>query len=246
MQGFDIDSLLRFSPPEFLCERCFAILNPTPDVRVGRCPICGVSYVATEEFPTCEAYLQSKGLQLRFRDPVAQGRKLAHVARMARESLSAVRPEYPPMRALLAALANAEQFVHFTTFGVSALLLGAIKVTAQSVPVRGLISGVKNDSVYRELTQHGDEAPLFNARVFPQDGQWYPHQKVIVIDGLLAFKGSANLTDFGWRKAAQGGEVIEVVTELREIADLHNRFFSAAWALYDEARQGEQIYMSSF
>src|SRR5688500_933531 len=53
MQGFEIDSLLRFSPPEFLCERCFAILNPTPDVRVGRCPICGVIYVATEEFPTC-------------------------------------------------------------------------------------------------------------------------------------------------------------------------------------------------
>lgn len=246
MQSFDIESLLRFTPPEYLCERCFAILSVSPDVRAGRCPVCGVVYVGTAEFPSCDAYLQSKGLQVRFRDVVGHSRELAVIARLARDSLSASRIDYPPMRALLSALANAEQFVHFTTFGISALLLGAIKLAAQRVAVRGIISGVKNEAVQRELTEHADEAPLLNTRIFAQDSSWYPHQKIIVIDGLLAFKGSANLTDFGWRKAAHGGEVIEVVTDVREITDLHNRYFSAAWATCEDARQGEQIYMSSF
>lgn len=35
-----------------------------------------------------------------------------------------------------------------------------------------------------------------------------PHQKVLVVDGLLAFKGSANLTTAGWRKAAEQCEII--------------------------------------
>jgi phosphatidylserine/phosphatidylglycerophosphate/cardiolipin synthase-like enzyme len=246
MPGFDIDSLLRFTPPEFLCARCYAIMSVSPDLRVGRCPVCGVNYVATAEFPRCEGYLESKGLRVQFDHVIEHSQQLARVARKARESLNSPRSDYPPMRALFEALNNAQQFVHFTTYGISALLLGAVKMTAQRVPVRGLVSGIKNDSVYRELTEHANEAPMLETRLFQQDSQWFPHQKIIVIDGLLAFKGSANLTDFGWRKAAQGREVIEIVTDLREISELHNRYFSAAWASYDDARQGEQILMSSF
>ncbi len=242
MQPFDLDSLLNFSPPEYLCERCFALLALSPDVRVGRCPVCGVSYVPTAEFPTCGTYLESKQLRLRFNDPLAHGRELALIARQGRANA----PDYPPMRALLAALAAAEQFVHVTTYGVSALLLGALKLAAQRVDVRGVVSGVKNDGILRELTAYPEEAPRLDARLFQQDNPRFPHQKIIVVDGMLAFKGSANLTDFGWRKAATGGEVVEFVTDLRDVAELHNRFFSPAWRAYDDARQSEQILMTSF
>ena len=128
------------------------------------------------------------------------------------------------MRALLAALQTAQQSVHFTTYGLSALLLGALKLTAQRIDVRGIVSGIKNDSMLRELTEYADEAPRMNLRVYPNESQYFPHQKIIVIDGLLAFKGSANMTDFGWRKAALGREVIEPMTDVGEVVDLHNRF----------------------
>ena len=242
MQPFDLDSLLNFSAPEYLCERCLALLAATPDVRVGRCPVCGVSYVPTAEFPTCAAYLDSRHLRLRFADPLAHGRDLALVARQARANS----PGYPPMRALLAAISAAEQFVHVTTYGVSALLLGALKLAAQRVDVRGVVSGVRNDGIQRELTAYPDEAPRLEMRLFQQDNPWFPHQKLVVIDGMLAFKGSANLTDFGYRMAASGGEVVEPVTDLRDVADLHNRYFSPAWKAFDDARQGEQILMTSF
>jgi hypothetical protein len=51
-----------------------------------------------------------------------------------------------------------------------------------------------------------------------------------VIDGLLAFKGSANLTMTGWRKAEIGHEEIEVITDVKKAIALHNRYFSPVWA----------------
>jgi phosphatidylserine/phosphatidylglycerophosphate/cardiolipin synthase-like enzyme len=145
------------------------------------------------------------------------------------------------------ALTLAKHCVHFTTFGISAIMLGAVKLAAQRVAVRGIISGIKRDEMYRELTTYADDSPLLQTRVFGQNSQWFPHQKLIVIDGMLAFKGSANLTDIGWRKAAQGQEVIEVITDLREVVELNNRYFSPVWIGFERSGNGvtEQITMAS-
>ena len=43
MYSFDLDSLLRFTPPRFVCERCFALLTEID----GCCPVCGVRYLIT-------------------------------------------------------------------------------------------------------------------------------------------------------------------------------------------------------
>jgi phosphatidylserine/phosphatidylglycerophosphate/cardiolipin synthase-like enzyme len=56
-----------------------------------------------------------------------------------------------------------------------------------------------------------------------------PHQKLVVIDGLFAFKGSANLTLPGWRKSARGRDLVEIVTDVDEVIALHNRFFARLW-----------------
>lgn len=69
-----------------------------------------------------------------------------------------------------------------------------------------------------------------NIVAFPhEDSRRTPHQKLLVIDGLLAFKDSANLTTVGWRKAAEHREMIEVVTDPAEIVRLHNVYFSKSW-----------------
>lgn len=247
MVSFDIDSLLRFTPPQYLCERCFALMAATPDVRVGRCPVCGVSYVATHEFRSCDQYLDFKGLGLHYDDLMGHTRKLAQIARHGREAFKpTVTSDYSPMRVLLQAMSEAQQFIHFTTFGISALILGSLRLAAQRVPVRGIVSGLRNEAMLRELNEYGAEAPLMQTRVLTQEDVWLPHQKLIVIDGLVAFKGSANLTDIGWRKAAEGREVIDVVTDIREITELHNRFFSATWAAYEGLRPGMEVQMSTF
>lgn len=248
MPGFDINSLLHFSPPEYLCERCCALLTAIPNGATPmRCPVCGVAYLPTEAYPTPGDYLHGRGLNVDFSDIYAHSRKLARIAHEMRRSMLSGSLDYPPMRALLDSLHGAEQFVHFTTYGISALLLGALKMAALRVDVRGIVSGVKHDAMIQELTAYPNETPRLQTRVFRNEGGYFPHQKIIVIDGLMAFKGSANLTDFGWRKAAQGREVIEIATDVNEVIDLHNRYFSPVWASFDAAPTDEPaIVMSAY
>jgi hypothetical protein len=232
-QGFDLDTLLRFTPPHYQCERCYAFLGDLPESDGFRCPVCGVAYVPTGDYPSVGAYLTANGLSLRHENSIAHGKRMALLGRRARAALGGHTTDYPPMRAFLEALTLAQHCVHFTTFGISAFMFGALKLAAQRIAVRGIISGIKRDEMAREVTQYADEAPRLQTRVFGQNGGWFPHQKLLVIDGMLAFKGSANLTDIGWRKAGSGGEVIEVVTDLREVIELNNRFFSPVWATFE-------------
>jgi hypothetical protein len=236
MPGFDIASLLRFAPPRYVCERCCALL---PRME-GRCQVCGVEYIITDEFPTFAEYFAQRGLVLDYHDVIAHSQRLARIAVHLRDSHAA----YPPMRALMHALQHAEHFVHFTTYGISALIVGALRLTAQRVTVRGVVSGVRNEAMLRELTSFHDEAPDFHIRVMSGEDGYFPHQKIVIIDGLLAFKGSANMTDYGWRKAAEGREVIDAVTDNAEVVDLNNRFFSPIWA--GEAHAGDRILMTVY
>jgi len=235
--SFDLDSLLRFAPPQYVCERCFALLMDVPANAAYRCPVCDLSYIPTEEFPSVGDYLAARGLALSYDDLMAHGLRLATIARQARAGLTGQLPDATPMRALLEAIGSARHCVHFTTFGISAWFVGALKMTAQHIDVRGVISGIKRDEVYRELATYANDAPRLQTRLFGQDSQWYPHQKIIVIDGLIAFKGSANLTDIGWRKAAHGREVVEVITDIAEVVDLNNRFFSPVWVGFEQRAQ---------
>ncbi|GAH10746.1 unnamed protein product, partial [marine sediment metagenome] len=49
------------------------------------------------------------------------------------------------------------------------------------------------------------------------------HQKLIVVDGSIAFKGSANATLDGWTKQ---GNLIEFVTDRQEIQRLNHLYFA--------------------
>lgn len=247
MPSFDIDSLLHFAPPEFICERCCALLTHVSRAKAPlTCPVCGVAYVPTEDYPHPAEYLAARGCAVQFDGLIEHSRELAKIASALRHSLHA-KPNtntYPPMRALLETLNSAQQFIHFTTFGMSALLLGALKLAAQRIDVRGIVSGIKHESMFRELTEFPDEAPRLKARIFHTEGQFYPHQKLIIVDGLVVFKGSANMTDFGWRKAAQGREVIEIVTDVNEVVSLHNRFFAPVWGSFEGVENPNTIVMS--
>lgn len=65
------------------------------------------------------------------------------------------------------------------------------------------------------------------------------HQKIFVVDGRLAFKGSTNLTLSGRRKAAEDLDPIEMLTDVEEVAGLNDRFFSLVMARMRLARRIE-------
>lgn len=240
MPGFDIGSLLNFEPARYQCERCLGLLKKTPKEFSGKtnpmCPLCNVTYVATDNFSTSQMdrYLEHIGYAIQIENIFEHCKNLATIALKVRslEETSEVHPPetYPPLRGLFEALNQARQFVHFTSYNISHLLIGALKLAAQRVNVRGLISGI-DEPTRRELEDFKEEAPRFTVRTFTGDNQWkdMPHQKLVVIDGLLAFKGSANLTLNAWRKAAQALELLEVVSDVEEVISLNNKYFSPIW-----------------
>jgi hypothetical protein len=56
-----------------------------------------------------------------------------------------------------------------------------------------------------------------------------PHQKLVIIDGLVAFKGSTNLTNAGMRRADRALDVSEVETNVAKVGDINNRYFAPVW-----------------
>jgi hypothetical protein len=204
-----------------MCRRCLAVFGSDDQLRQEEpeegsgvwCPVCAFDFMQYQEKAT---------VHIEFDNIIDHSRTLAAIASTT-----------PLMRALYTSLGQARKFVHFITYGISHMHLGALKVVAQKVPVRGIIANV-DTTLSAEINNYADESPYMELRLFkqrgpssPEDSQ--PHQKLIVIDGLLAFKGSANLTLSGWRKAAIGRDVIEVVTNVNEVRELHNRFFSPIW-----------------
>jgi hypothetical protein len=250
MQSFDIESLLRFAPPQYFCKKCYGLHLHMPtdwEKKQTICKVCGVEYLPTDTYPffKVDKYLEDQSLRLEFQDIIAHSRTLAgiahHMRGFAKSPQSYFFKEYPPMRCLLDSLQAAQKFVHFITYGMSLQLLGAISITGLRVPVRGVVSNVSS-SLAEEVAKFGEEIPNLTLKLYeksanPRDWEAAPHQKVIVVDGLLAFKGSANLTVDGWRKAAQGLDFIEVVTDVKEVTDLHNTLFSRVWANFSEVSQ---------
>jgi len=121
-------------------------------------------------------------------------------------------------------------------------MIGALKLAAQNVQIRAVVANV-DEQARSELTDYNAEAPRLRVQTFPSDMSYqdYPHQKLIVVDGLLAFKGSVNLTMNGWRKAAQALDMLEVVTNVDEVRSLHNKYFSPLWGQLSDI--GDTILM---
>jgi hypothetical protein len=98
------------------------------------------------------------------------------------------------------------------------------------VPVYGSASNVESHAKV-ELTDFPDEAPNLKVSVIPSSQGIYdaPHQKLVIIDGLVAFKGSTNLTNAGMRRADRALDVSEVETNVAKVADINNRYFAPVW-----------------
>jgi hypothetical protein len=246
MEGFNIQSLHSFRPARFFCEKCLALLMEAPSPQKPgqnpKCTVCSVEYGPTEAYSrhTVGGYLDSSGFGLEFNGLLDHCKELADAI-----TPPLLAKEHPPLRMLLAALSRAQLFVHFSSWGITSFFVGILKLIAQKTVVRGIASSI-DERILDEITDLKTEVPSGNleVRTFLR-GDWAedpPHQKLIVIDGLLAFKGSANLTEQGWRKAGRGRDHVEPVTNVAEVILLHNKLFSPVWAT--KSKRGTVIEMS--
>jgi hypothetical protein len=243
MPGFDIRTLSGFKPPEVLCRKCLALFaNPNELItdeppRRARCPVCEVAYKPSEHpdfgYTTVweiAVYLKNNGLGVSFADPLAHAQELGQLAILLQVGRRRRQYPEPPLRVLSLALARGRCFVHFTTWGLDLVMAGMLKQAAVSTHVRGVASNL-NPNVRVELTEFSSETPSLDVRSFGARAGWQePHQKLIVVDGLIAFTGSANLTTNSWRKIEERKEIVNVVTDIDEVRQLHNDYFSPIWA----------------
>ena len=247
MSGFDISNLVRFNTPSYLCEKCLAIDEPAYNRRRSEsvCGVCHVEYLATMDYRKSEVdhYLsRERRLDIRFSDPIAHGKTLATIAGDFNRT-SGPGCDYPPdLHALYRLLLAAESFIHFSSMNITHVLIGAMKLISHRVGVRGLVTGVRSDTA-EELMNNKDEAPQFGCHVF-EPGPDAPHQKLIIVDGLLALYGSANLTHPSWRKTGRGLEILEVVTDVAKVKELNNKYFAPIWGRMSGI--GQSIEMIGF
>ncbi len=238
MGNFDILSLLSFDPPGALCKNCQHIFSsrtiidfdsddsPLEETWLS-CPICNQAYYSIEDF-----------IKIQFNDIMKHTRDLANIGKAMENSLKGKERKIPPMRIMLTALLNAKFFVHLTTYGISHLLLGALKVTSQQVDIKGIVSNVRREDLIREMTGYPNEHPRLKLIPLQASNDYkqatnIPHHKLIIIDGLLAFTGSTNFTNAAWRKVKKGYEYVQVITDIGAVQELNSRLFSRTWLRFN-------------
>ncbi|KUI13594.1 hypothetical protein AU192_04095 [Mycobacterium lehmannii] len=200
------------------------------------CPACAVTFVGDVEeswtgYKTVRQHFRDQGWVIDHGELFPHATALAEVVRESRGDQGSFGSQpWPTMRTFFEVISRARYFVHFTTWGISHVMIGALKMASMRVPVYGFASNVEAHA-RAELTDFPDEAPDLTAKVIPSTQGIYdaPHQKILIIDGLVAFKGSTNLTNAGARRADRGLDVSEVVTDFAEVTKLNNKYFAPVW-----------------
>jgi hypothetical protein len=249
--SFDIEALRHFRPATYWCKKCFALWrNPLSecvsynDHSFLACNICKVKYRPADKYKYRDfpEYLNESSVQ-----PLSHIDVYSH-ARLFADTPWALRqrsPRLPPLFLLMDTLKSAKSFVHFVSVGITEIMMGILKMAAQSVSIRGIVAGrAIGENVISHIKDFKNESPNLEMAFWNYDqfrAMDEPHQKLIVVDGLLAFKGSSNLTQTAWRSAMNNMDVIEAVSDIEEVINFHNDFFSPLWARVSNV--GDEITM---
>lgn len=241
MAGFDITSILDFNPPAYICPACRGLMRlyttdyraASDDPRKHTCAICNVALIVDSSYSPSKTsslgdYFRQIDHYIDYRDRFAHASTLARLVLQSRGSSYSA--PWPTMRLFFEILARAKHFVHFTSWGISHIMIGALKATSMRVPVFGFASNL-HPNTRAELVDFPNETPRFHARAIDagESAVSAPHQKLIIVDGLVAFKGSTNLTQQGIRNADQALDISESVTDFAQVTELNNRYFAPVW-----------------
>lgn len=146
------------------------------------------------------------------------------------------RPQYRPLNYLIEALVHAKYFIHIVTESTDRFFLGmlALKFFDQDMQINVVVwhpNRIYQDLGWlwqhsRILKGYGTRERIFTTGI-RIDAIPDAHQKFIIIDGCIAFEGSANASLVGWTKQ---GNSIRFTTDPKEIQLLNSTYFSAYMA----------------
>ena len=258
MAEFDIAQFSNFKPPRYLCPRCLAVdtaveeswidwpehWKTDSEVTTFSCHVCGLGYVTTNDFTDVHEYLKRWDCVIEHDELTKRFEALSDAAKYLRDGKLRQRLKYPALRSLFRLLNEARCFVHFVTWGMSWDFIGMLALMSHRVKVRGIVSRC-DDNIARRIKdslKYGGQGFEVAPLTF-KEGSGSPHQKLLVIDGLVAVTGSANLTVNAWDNIDKGLEQSVVETKPSEVIRLNNSLFSPVWARLHPVK-GKTVFMS--
>ncbi len=143
-----------------------------------------------------------------------------------------LRPGYRPLNYLIQALNRTKHFVHIVTESIDGFFVGmlAMKYFESDIDIHVIVwHPQKMYPDLKRLMEHSVFIKGYERRVRPLargilvETISEAHQKLIILDGCVAFYGSANTTLDGWTRP---GELIRFTNDIEEIQDLNHNFFS--------------------
>jgi hypothetical protein len=251
MSDFDIAKFANFEPPKYLCPRCLGIDKAEDDFwgNIPKswhsyntsppgsyiCNICNIKYVPNKDFNNIHDYLERWNCVIEYENLTERFTTLAKVASNFNMDSSARLRIFrkPALFCLYEILNQAQNFVHFTTWGLSWDFIGMLALLSHRVAVKGIVSSCddKKTKQIKESIKYGGNG--FEIIPIPvNESPFKPHQKLIVIDGLIAITGSANLTINAWDNIDKGLEHIVIETRPDKVLDLNNTLFSPVWKYF--------------
>ncbi len=190
----------------YRCERCLTLV-PANRLRT-RCVACGGRRKpGTEPHRTDPTLLQ---IGERLRSPTV---------------------DQPSLRLLLQALSGARYYVHFLSYGLSPEFIGALNMAAMRIPVNGVVSNA-DPALCAALRHASVQVPQFNTRCLAAPTTWTasPHERLVVIDGVLALRGRVSLTMRSWHDHSLRDRCgVSVEMDPRRVAKLNNQHFVPLW-----------------
>jgi len=143
------------------------------------------------------------------------------------------RPGYRPLDYLIQSLNRTKHFIHIVTESIDGFFIGMLAMKYYESDIEIHIIVWHPQKMYPDLKRLMEHSVFIKgyergvrpfARGILVETISEAHQKLIILDGCIAFYGSANTTLDGWTRL---GELIRFTNDQEEIQNLNRNFFSS-------------------
>lgn len=143
---------------------------------------------------------------------------------------------------LIDAISKSKNFINFLTYNIDTTFLSLLYLASRFTSVRGIVAGTPWNSengggnFNRSLleTFHDTTSREMDFAMLVDNDIEENHTKLVIIDGLLAFGGSVNLSYRGYKKASKGKELPLVESNPDKVIEMNNSYFANQWTKLNE------------
>jgi len=116
-------------------------------------------------------------------------------------------------------LYSSRHSLNFVTYNIDSFFLGVLSIINIFSEVRGIV-GKASDYMLGEIERSGLQIMV------SKEKNLKPHQKLVILDGVCALTGSANLSLNALTNVALNNEIIDTHTNFQKVEKLNNSYFS--------------------